>query len=54
MPLHRTRCRRRRRPQGFTSIACLEEYTGVKALFLENNALVSLDGLPPLAELRCL
>jgi dynein assembly factor 1 len=40
--------------QGFTHIANLEEYVALKALFLENNALTSLDGLPPLPELRCL
>ena len=40
--------------KGFTRIANLEEYTGLKALFLEGNALDSLEGLPPLKELRCL
>jgi dynein assembly factor 1 len=40
--------------KGFTRIACLEEYTGLKALFLEGNALSSLQGLPPLPELKCL
>jgi dynein assembly factor 1 len=40
--------------EGFTSIANLEEYTGLKAIFLEGNALTTLDGLPPLPDLRCL
>ncbi len=40
--------------QGFTSIGSLEEYTAVKAIFLEGNALSSLAGLPPLIHLRCL
>ncbi|KAF8061976.1 ODA7 [Scenedesmus sp. PABB004] len=40
--------------QGFGRIAGLEEYTGLKALFLEGNALQSLDGLPPLEQLKCL
>lgn len=40
--------------RGFTSIAALEPYTGLRALFLEGNALNSAAGLPPLPELRCL
>ena len=40
--------------QGFTSIGGLEPYTGVRALFLEGNALESTTGLPHLPELRCL
>lgn len=40
--------------KGFTHIACLEEYTSLRALFLEGNALQSLDGLPVLQELKCL
>lgn len=40
--------------KGFTSIANLEPYTGLKALFLEGNAIESLDGLPALQELKCL
>jgi hypothetical protein len=40
--------------QGFTKIANLEPYTGLKALFLEGNALTSLEGLPHLEELKCL
>lgn len=40
--------------KGFTDIANLEEYTGLKALFLEGNAISSLQGLPALKELRCL
>lgn len=40
--------------KGFTALANLEPYTGLKALYLEGNALRSLEGLPPLAELKCL
>lgn len=40
--------------KGFTNIANLEEYTGLRALFLEGNALDSLEGFPELKELRCL
>ena len=40
--------------KGFTHIADLEEYTSLKALFLEGNALQSLVGMPNLEELRCL
>ncbi|KAL3159703.1 Leucine-rich repeat-containing protein oda7 [Trebouxia sp. C0009 RCD-2024] len=40
--------------KGFQSIAHLEPYTGLKALFLEGNAFESLEGLPPLSELKCL
>ncbi len=40
--------------KGFQSVANLEPYTGLKALFLEGNALESLEGLPPLSELKCL
>jgi dynein assembly factor 1, axonemal len=40
--------------QGFCQIENLEPYHGLKALFLEGNALSSLDGLPLLEELRCL
>ncbi|CAG9466512.1 unnamed protein product [Pedinophyceae sp. YPF-701] len=40
--------------KGFTAIANLEEYTGLKAVFLEGNALDSLEGLPALPELKCL
>ncbi len=40
--------------QGFGSIAALERYTGLKALFLEGNALESTAGLPSLPELKCL
>lgn len=40
--------------RGFTSLGALEPYTGLRALFLEGNALTSTDGLPPLPELRCL
>lgn len=40
--------------KGFTRIACLEPYTGLKSLFLEGNALESLEGIPPLEHLKCL
>lgn len=40
--------------KGFVNIACLEEYVNLRALFLEGNAISSLEGLPPLKELRCL
>lgn len=40
--------------KGFTKIENLEKYSGLKALFLEGNALDSLEGMPPLKELRCL
>ena len=40
--------------KGFSSIKNLEPFTGLKALFLEGNALDSLDGLPQLDDLRCL
>lgn len=40
--------------QGFKQIENLEPYYGVKAVFLEGNALSSLDGLPQLEELKCL
>lgn len=40
--------------KGFAKIENLEEYTELRALFLEGNALESLEGLPQLKELRCL
>lgn len=40
--------------KGFTRIAALEEYVGLKALFLDNNAIDSLEGLPRLEQLKCL
>ena len=40
--------------RGFITVADLEPYTGLRALFLENNALETLDGVPALPELRCL
>jgi hypothetical protein len=32
-------------PQGFARIQNLDEYTGLKSIFLEGNGLESLDGL---------
>lgn len=40
--------------KGFTQIANLEEYTSLKALFLEGNALQSLEGMPRLEDMKCL
>jgi hypothetical protein len=40
--------------KGFGALANLEAYTALKALYLEGNVLRSLEGLPPLAELKCL
>lgn len=40
--------------KGFVNIGNLEEYVNVRAIFLEGNAISSLEGLPPLKELRCL
>ena len=40
--------------KGFRKIANLEPYTGLASLFLEGNAIASLDGLPFMPQLRCL
>ena len=40
--------------QGFRKIANLEPYTGLVSLFLEGNAISSLDGLPFMPKLCCL
>jgi dynein assembly factor 1, axonemal len=40
--------------KGFTSIANLEEYTALRAIFLEGNAIDNLEGLSCCKELRCL
>jgi dynein assembly factor 1 len=40
--------------KGFTRIENLEEYTNLKAIFLEGNALQSLEGIPRLEQLKCL
>jgi dynein assembly factor 1 len=40
--------------KGFVNIGNLEDYVNVRALFLEGNAISTLEGLPPLKELRCL
>ena len=39
---------------GFGRLGGLEEYTSLRALFLEGNALQDLEGLPPLPLLTCL
>ncbi|GAX82416.1 hypothetical protein CEUSTIGMA_g9844.t1 [Chlamydomonas eustigma] len=40
--------------KGFSRIENLEDYTALKALFLEGNALDSFEGLPSLPDLKCL
>jgi Leucine-rich repeat (LRR) protein len=40
--------------KGFKSISHLEPYKGLKALFLEGNALSDIGGIPNLPNLRCL
>eukprot|EP00163_Fabomonas_tropica_P001632 TRINITY_DN11204_c0_g1_i1.p1 TRINITY_DN11204_c0_g1~~TRINITY_DN11204_c0_g1_i1.p1 ORF type:complete len:403 (+),score=87.19 TRINITY_DN11204_c0_g1_i1:243-1451(+) len=40
--------------QGFSKIEGLEEYTGLKSLFLENNSISKIENLGHLAELKCL
>ena len=40
--------------KGFRKIANLEPYTGLASLFLEGNAITSLDDLPFMPHLRCL
>jgi dynein assembly factor 1 len=41
--------------RGFGALGpALEPYTGLKALYLDGNALRSLAGLPPLHDLKCL
>lgn len=40
--------------KGFTRLANLEPYVALRSLYLEGNALRSLEGLPPLAGLKCM
>jgi hypothetical protein len=40
--------------KGYQRIEHLDEYTGVRALWLEGNGFSKLEGLDKLAELRCL
>jgi len=40
--------------KGFTELENLEEYTGLKALFLEGNAIETIENLPELPSLACL
>ncbi len=39
---------------GFAALGGLEGYVNLKTLFVECNALDSLEGLPPMPHLKCL
>lgn len=39
---------------GFKKIECLEEYTGVKSIWLDHNYLTVIDGLYGMSRLKCL
>lgn len=40
--------------KGFLRLANLEPYVNLRTLYLEGNALRSLEGLPPLQSLKCM
>lgn len=40
--------------QGFDEIACLEDYTQLKCLWLESNAIARIQGLEKQRHLKCL
>ncbi|KAL4703365.1 hypothetical protein ACJJTC_015443 [Scirpophaga incertulas] len=40
--------------KGFTKIENLDEYTGLKCIFLENNGIQRIEGLDALSQLKCL
>lgn len=40
--------------QGFDEIACLEDYTQLKCLWLDSNAITTIQGLDNQRDLKCL